>query len=167
MLQLIAMKMVSGIKFREATDQDIQVIAILHPQKGVSNWFERIHGYKNCDFNPYQALPHRVFYVATASNSIVGFIAGHLTNRSDYFGQIQWLSVLPEFRRNGIASELLSILASWFVKHGSLSVSVDVDPDNKDFQSFYKSRHAESLNNYWLYWDDIRVALLKQQDQVI
>src|SRR5688572_22690349 len=118
--------MVNGIKFREATDQDIQVIAILHQQKGTNNWYELIHGYKNCEFNPHQALPDRVFYIATASDSIVGFIAGHLTTRFDYYGQIQWLSVLPEFRRNGIASELLSLLGRWFVEHDSFSVSVDI-----------------------------------------
>jgi ribosomal protein S18 acetylase RimI-like enzyme len=157
--------MTNNIKFREAADSDIQAIANLFSSGGNSEkyWYARIQGYKNCEFTPHQALSHRLLMVATSSDSIIGFIAGHLTTRLDYTGQIQWLTVTSEYRRKGVGSELLSILSGWFVENNSLGISVDIDPDNAAIQSFYKSRHAESLNKYWLYWRDIRVVLLKEK----
>jgi ribosomal protein S18 acetylase RimI-like enzyme len=161
--------MTNNIKFREALESDLPAIASMFSSSGVTEkyWHARINGYKNCEFTPHQALSHRLLMVATSHDSIVGFIAGHLTSRLDYTGQIQWLTVLSEYRRKGIGSELLSILSGWFVENNSLSISVDIDPDKTDVISFYKSRHAESLNKYWLYWKDIRVVLLKEKHSSI
>ncbi len=90
---------------------------------------------------------------------MVGFIAGHLTSRYGCDGELQWMDVIPEFRRRSVASELLRRLAKWFAEQGASRICVDVDPANKIARSFYTKHRAEHLNPHWLVWSDITRVL--------
>ncbi len=149
------------IRYREATLEDAPAIAKLcanAPQE-LGYWKARIHGYLNLELNPHQATNTRLVYIAVHKDIIVGFIAGHLTKRAEYTGQIQWIMTGDQCRRTGIGSELLWIMAGWFIEHNVVSVRVDVDPENTGTWLFYQHHHALSINRYWLFWDDIQLVL--------
>jgi ribosomal protein S18 acetylase RimI-like enzyme len=119
-------------------------------------WTNRMTGYLNGEHNPQRALPPRSCYVAVRDSSVVGFVAGHLTRRYGCEGELQWINILPERRRAGIASELLRLQGGWFVEQKALRVCVDVEPSNAVARAFYTRRGAETLNDHWLVWNDIR-----------
>lgn len=149
------------IRYREATLADAAEIARLcanAPQEE-GYWKARIYGYMNFELNPHQATDKRLVYVAVHKDIIVGFIAGHLTKRAEYTGQIQWIMTAEQCRRTGVASELIWIMAGWFIEHHVTSVRTDVDPENTGTWLFYQYHHALSINRYWLFWDDIRLVL--------
>jgi hypothetical protein len=58
-------------------------------------WVNRITGYLDGTHNPQKALPQRVIYVAIQEESVVGFIAGHLTERFHCDGELEWINVVP------------------------------------------------------------------------
>ena len=153
--------MPNTIRYREATILDIPEIARLcaDSRQEVGYWRARIEGYVKLEFNPHQATDSRLLYVAVQKGIVIGFIAGHLTKRQEYSGQIQWLGTALQIRRAGIASTLLRILAGWFIEQGVKSVRVDIDPENTGARDFYQHHHASSINQYWLYWDDIAVVI--------
>jgi ribosomal protein S18 acetylase RimI-like enzyme len=149
------------IQYREANESDIPALAqIRATERGTQEgWLMRISGYMNGEHHPQQALPPRILYTAFMDDKIVGFIAGHLTRRFECDGELEWINTIPEYRRYGIASELLRLLAAWFIENKSLKVCVDVDPDNSAAQQFYKRHGAKNLNKYWLVWKDISIVL--------
>jgi ribosomal protein S18 acetylase RimI-like enzyme len=104
-------------------------------------------------------LPQRVIYVATEADSLAGFIAGHLTRRYKCDGELEWIDVISEHRRSGVASELLRRLAAWFVEQKASRVCVDVQPANIAARRFYAKHGAEKLNEHWLVWNDIKNVL--------
>jgi ribosomal protein S18 acetylase RimI-like enzyme len=122
-------------------------------------WSVRIAGYASGELHPREALKPRVTYVASEGDSIVGFIAGHLTRRYGCDGELEWIDVVPDYRRCGVASELLRRLAKWFAEQGASKICVDVDPANKIARSFYSKHRAENLNPHWLVWGDITSVL--------
>jgi ribosomal protein S18 acetylase RimI-like enzyme len=151
----------SPIHYREADANDIPSMAQLRSLEwgDVEYWMKRITGYINCELHPQQALIPRVMYVALENNIVVGFIAGHLTRRYECDGELEWINVKPQFRGSGVASELLQMLAKWFVKQNAKKICVDVDPANSTARKFYKRHGAEDLNKHWLVWNDISVVL--------
>lgn len=152
--------MSNAIRYREANLLDVPEIARLcadsHLEEGY--WRARLTGYMKLEFNPHQATSQRLIYVAVHKGVVIGFVAGHLTKRQEYAGQIQWIATDAQWRRTGVGSELLWIMAGWFVENQVASVRVDLDPDNNTAQSFYQHHHAASINRYWLYWDDIGIV---------
>jgi ribosomal protein S18 acetylase RimI-like enzyme len=119
----------------------------------------RMARYLAGDHHPQQALMPRIIYVALEGDSLVGYIAGHLTRRYACDGELQWIYVIPEHRGSGVASELLRLLAAWFAEQKASRICVDVDPDNSVAQRFYRRHGAVDLRQYWLVWDDISVVL--------
>ena len=119
-------------------------------------WTNRITGYLNGEHNPQRALPPRSCYVAVGESSVIAFVAGHLTRRHSCDGELQWINVIPERRGAGIASELLRLLAGWFVEQKAFRICVNVDPSNAVARAFYIRHGAEKLNDHWLVWNDIR-----------
>jgi ribosomal protein S18 acetylase RimI-like enzyme len=89
----------------------------------------------------------------------VGFIAGHLTRRYACDGELEWINVVSDRRGSEIASELLRLLAAWFARHEAFRICVDVDPANTIARRFYTRHGAQSLNDHWLVWNDIKVVL--------
>jgi ribosomal protein S18 acetylase RimI-like enzyme len=151
-------------QFRQARPSDISALAQMRASDWGTEefWAMRISGYMKGEHNPQKALPPRIVYVAIKDDKVVGFIAGHLTRRFECDGELQWINIIPEFQRYGIASELLRLLATWFIENKSLQVCVNVDPDNSTAQQFYKRHNAESLNEHWLFWKDINMIMKEQ-----
>jgi GNAT superfamily N-acetyltransferase len=119
-------------------------------------WTRRITAYLNGDIQARNALKTGVIYVAEQSGSIGGFIAGHLTRRFDCDGELEWINVVPEYRGSGVSSELMRVLAGWFIDRKALNVCVDPDDPARPF---YIRHGAQPLNKHWLHWPDIRVLL--------
>ena len=147
--------------FRVSEARDIAAMALIRTREWgeVEYWENRISGYLDGRLSPHHALAPRHCYIAAEENELVGFVAGHLTRRYDCTGEIQWINVAPEWRSRGVASELLWLLAKWFVEQGALRVCVDVDPSNAVARAFYRLHRAEELNRHWLVWNDISVLL--------
>jgi ribosomal protein S18 acetylase RimI-like enzyme len=149
------------IQYREAKQSDVPSLAqIRAAESGTQeSWRMRISGYMNGEHHPQQALLPRILYVAIKDDTIVGFIAGHLTRRFECDGELEWINTTPEYRRYGIASELLRLLAAWFIENKALHICVNVAPENSTAQQFYKRHGAEELNKHWLIWKDISIAV--------
>ena len=102
--------------YREARLDDVQGMAEvrLGDWETAEFWRDRIAQYLSGEHSPGQALKPRIAYVALEGDHVVGLIAGHLTRRHGCKGELQWISVKPEYRRQGVAS---SCFAAW--RHGS------------------------------------------------
>ena len=122
-------------------------------------WRARISGTWTADCIRNKALIPRVSYVAVEEDLMVGFIAGHLTRRHQCDGELEWINVIPERRRSGVASELLRRLAEWFAGQKVFRVCVDVDPAKTAVRRFYMCHGAIDLNKHWLVWNDITAVL--------
>jgi GNAT superfamily N-acetyltransferase len=90
---------------------------------------------------------------------MVGHIAGHLTTRHACAGELQYLFVAPAYRRHGIASALLRLLAGWFREQGAAKVCVCVDADSPAAHPFYECLGAVPFKKHWCMWEDIEVLL--------
>lgn len=147
----------NDFKYRIATDDDIIPIAEIRDREwGTENyWITRIGGYMRGEHHPQHALMPRIIFVAEHEEKIIGFIAGHLTTRLGCNGELEWINVIPEYRKNGIASELLYHLAKWFVEQKSTKVCIDVAAENIPAQKFYRKYGAKNLNAHWLFWENV------------
>jgi ribosomal protein S18 acetylase RimI-like enzyme len=150
-----------SIAFRIATVADAMAMAALcaHDAESQNYWRHRIVGYLKNEFNPYQSLVPRYFLLATAGETVVGFIAGHMTSRNEHAGQVQWICVEAQYQRMGIGTLLLQSLFTWFFEHGTASVRVDIEPHQTSLRQFYTKNSAEALNKYWLYWKDVKTVM--------
>ena len=118
-------------------------------------WQERIPPYLLGEHHPREALPQRVAFVCVEQDRVVGFIAGHRTRRHRCQGELQWISVRPEYRGSGVASQLLRLLAEWFAAQGARRICVNVEPSNQAARRFYSRHGATDLKPHWMVWDDI------------
>lgn len=151
--QLVSM---SNFIYRQAYDEDVPSLAQIRAIKSATreHWLDRIHNYSLGLANPQDALAPRIIYLALDSNKVVGFVAGHLTRRLSCQGELQWIDTVEAYRRKGIASNLIRMLAKWFIEHQAYKICVD--PGDQIARKFYQTNGAISLNEHWLYWDDIR-----------
>jgi ribosomal protein S18 acetylase RimI-like enzyme len=143
--------------YRKARPNDYSAMArIRASDRGeIAYWENRISEYLEGRLHPQKALAPRIAYVAE-EETIIGFVAGHLSHRFDCEGELQWINVAATGRRAGIASELLRSIAHWFGECGVRRVCVDVAVSNKVARSFYIRHGAESLNDHWLVWPNIQ-----------
>jgi GNAT superfamily N-acetyltransferase len=148
------------IQYRQAERSDIphmfRIWAIEKSEGGTSE--ERMTAYFDGQLHPQHALLPRVVYVAYGG-ALLGYIAGHLTRRFGCDGELEWLYVTPEWRRKGIATELLRCLVEWFKHQDASQVCVNVAPWNEVAIRFYVRHGAEVKNQHWLVWNDIAAAL--------
>ncbi len=128
----------NDFKYRIATDDDIIPIAEIRDREwGTENyWITRIGGYMRGEHHPQHALMPRIIFVAEHEEKIIGFIAGHLTTRLGCNGELEWINVIPEYRKSRVASQLLYHLAKWFVEQNSTKVCIDVAAENIPAQKF-------------------------------
>jgi GNAT superfamily N-acetyltransferase len=148
------------ILYRPAQRSDIpQMARIWGLEKGEGGTSEeRMTAYFDGQYHPQHALLPRVIYVAFERGVLIGYIAGHVTRRFGCDGELEWLYVTPEWRRNGVASELLRRLALWFKQQRASRVCVNVAISNVVAHRFYARNGAVVLNQHWLVWDDIAAA---------
>jgi GNAT superfamily N-acetyltransferase len=152
------------VHYRLANESDVPAMARIRAAEWETEeyWRVRISRYLNRELHPQQALMPRVSFVALEGDSLVGFIAGHLTRRYACDGELEWINVVPERRGSAVGSELLRLLATWFAEKKAARVCVDVDPANMTSRRFYLRHGAENLNEHWLVWNDIKVVLDQQ-----
>jgi len=155
--------LISSLIIREAEKADIPAMARIRAQTWGSEeyWNARIAAYLDGQLHPKHSLTPRVGYVAADGESLVGLVAGHLTQRFGCDGELEWIDVIPERRGSGAAAELLRRLAKWFVEHKAFRICVDVQPTNTTARRFYVRHGAEPLNPHWLFWKDIQMVLGK------
>ncbi|HEX8906949.1 MAG TPA: GNAT family N-acetyltransferase [Longimicrobiaceae bacterium] len=127
------------------------------PRPGEAGGDRRMAAYLAGEHHPQQALPPRVLWMAEAEDEPVGYTAGHLTRRFGCEGELQWIYVVPEYRRAGVGSKLLAMLAAWFVDHEARRVCVDVGDEAA--RPFYRRHGAVALNRHWMVWEDVGVVL--------
>jgi aminoglycoside phosphotransferase (APT) family kinase protein len=94
---------------------------------------------------------------------VIGYIGGHLTQRYDCDGELQYLYVAPRHRRKGIASELLSLLAGWFAEQEASRICVDVVPDNAPARRCCARHGAVGLSEYWMVWPDVAAVCTERE----
>ena len=147
--------------YRRSQKSDIPAMARIRALEWETEvyWRTRITRYLDGELHPQHALTLRVSYSALEGDSLVGFIAGHLTRRFACDGELEWINVDQERRGTDVASELLRLLAAWFVEQNAFRICVDVDPANTTARHFYMKHGAEDLNPHWLVWNDIKVVL--------
>ena len=146
----------TDVIFREVVKHDLVRLAEIRATNSgtYDYWLTRIENYFLGLAHPQEALLPRVIYVALIDGQIIAFIAGHLTRRFNCEGELQWIDTVKEFRNKGIASQLVKILANWFIDHKAYNICVD--PGNEDARKFYRKNGATDLNKHWMYWEDIR-----------
>jgi len=157
----------TAVQYRQATTADVPGMAqcrLADPAAGVAD--PRMAAHLDGHHHPQQALPPRVAFVALVGTAVVGYIAGHLTRRYQCDGELQYLFVAPQYRRTGIATELLRLLARWFEHEGARKVCVNVEPDNGGARAFYTLHGAISQHRFWLAWSDIRGVRGAQKSSV-
>src|SRR3954468_305506 len=118
---------VREIYYRESMDHDINDMAkIRSVEWGTKEyWQQRIAAYLNKELHPQHALLSRACYVALEHDTVIGFIAGHLSKRYNCDGELQWINVMKEQRGTGVGLELIRLLAKWFIENKAQKICVD------------------------------------------
>lgn len=145
-----------NVHFRIATSADVSAMAacrLADPAAGPGD--ARMAAYLEGRHHPREALPPRIGFVALVQDAVVGYVAGHLTTRHRYDGEVQYLFVAPRFRRRGVATSLLRLLADWFGQAGARKVCVCVDPHSPAATPFYERAGAAPFKRFWYGWDDL------------
>jgi GNAT superfamily N-acetyltransferase len=157
----------TSIQYRQAQRADIpRMAAIWAVEKGEGGTSEeRMTAYFDGLHHPQHALAPRVIYLAEEGDTMIGYIAGHLTRRLACGGELEWLYVIPARRRAGVASGLMPHLAGWFKQQNASRVCVNVARSNTVAHRFYARHGAEPLNQYWLVWSDFAASVEKSSGQ--
>ena len=152
-----------AITFRQASLEDVSAMAEIRARYAytVGYWQTRIQGYLTGEHSPQKALAERVAFVAVEDSTVVGFLAGHSTRRFDCDGELEWIDVIAERQRRGIAGEMMALLAAWFIEQTTFRVCVNVAPDNLPAVNLYARHWAKPLNQYFMVWEDIRLDCLR------
>jgi GNAT superfamily N-acetyltransferase len=148
------------LEYRQASAKDVPGMAEVRAGDWGSEeyWRERIAQYIAGESGPQRALAQRVAFVCLEGGRVVGLIAGHLTRRFNCDGELEWISVRPQYRGHGIASQLFLCLVEWFAARDAHRVCVDVEPSNAVARRFYAGHGATDLKPSWMVWDDIQSA---------
>jgi GNAT superfamily N-acetyltransferase len=148
------------IKYRVGTLSDIVAMAecrLDDPVAGPAD--HRMAAYLRGEHHPQEALAPRTAFVAVDGSRVVGYIAGHLTHRYKCEAELQYLFVALQYRRAGVAAELLARLAGWFTEQRVHKVCVNVEPQNAPARAFYEKYGAQELRPYWYVWTDVQGLL--------
>ena len=150
--------MTTEVGFRKAVPADIPALVRIHRQGDAGGDSEsRMVRYLEGEHHPQQALLPPVMWLAAEGDSPIGYAAGHLTHRFGCDAELQWIYVIPERRRDRVASKLLRLMAEWFLEHEARRVCVDVGDERA--RPFYRRSGAVDLNRHWMVWSDIGVVL--------
>lgn len=144
------------IHFRIATAADVPAMAacrLTDPAAGPGDW--RMSAYLDGTHHPRQAQAPRIGFLALVDDAVIGYVAGHRTTRHGCAGEVQYLYVAPEYRRRGVATSLVRLMADWFADAGASKVCVCVDDDSPAAIPFYESTGAAPIKRLWYVWDDI------------
>lgn len=148
------------LAIRPVEDRDISAMAAIRAAEWETQgyWESRIRGYLAGTHNPQHALAERAAFIAEADGFIVGFIAGHRTQRHGCDGELEWINVASAHRGQGIAGQMLLPMAAWFAEQQVFRVCVNVAPENAAARALYAKYGAQPLRPFWMVWPDIRVV---------
>jgi ribosomal protein S18 acetylase RimI-like enzyme len=148
------------VTYRQADKSDIPAMARMGSEGEEGRVSaDRMARYLGGTHHPQDALMPRIIYVAVENDSVVGYVAGHLTRRYECDGELQWIYVAAEHRRRRVGSELVRLLASWFATQNASRICVNVAPDNAGAQNFYARQGAQNLNRQWMVWSEINAVV--------
>jgi GNAT superfamily N-acetyltransferase len=90
----------------------------------------------------------RVLSVSALGNQIVGFVSGHLWGPEPVFEDcieifVEYLYVLPPFRRKGIGGEMVRHVVDWGANLGATRVRIKTPARSEDALRFWHSSGAE------------------------
>ena len=111
----------------------------------------RWKAYMRKEHHPRDAKDPRIVYVSIINGEIVGFVAGHLTERLGLAGELQSIYVLPGHQQQGLGTQLVIALAKWFEKWNAKAVCVDHKGGS---EGFYIKLGARPNEHGWLVWDN-------------
>ena len=100
------------------------------------------------------------FLVAEQGGTILGYIAGITSWRE---GHIVSLAVLPNWRRKGIASQLVEELYRIFRKYGKKRVKLEVRLSNKAAITLYENLGFERRKIVKKYYEDGEDAVMMKK----
>ena len=154
--------MSGNVTIRAAGFEDVPTMAAIRAlyHETQAFWEQRIGGYLRGTYSPQQALALRSGLVAVQQSEIIGFVAGHRTRRLQCDGELQWVDVSPQWRRRGIATELLRAMLGWFAKNAIHRVCVNVEPGNNAARALYSKFGAIPFGGFWMVWEDVRLQTL-------
>ena len=141
------------ISYREASVLDIPVLVSLDRK-----YFPHT-AWPTEQFRAEIGKPTRYFLIGESSEEIIAYAGAFLPNAGGE-GDIMTIAVAPEYRRKGIAKELIARLESWAKARGAIAMMLEVDVSNKEAVALYTSLGYESLNirkNYYGYGRDAQI----------
>lgn len=124
---------------------------LLDFQSRLHHWLKYLSGASS----PKLARRERVAFKACADDKMVGFIAGHLTNRFGKDVEIESFYTLEDDQQTGAWGQLLLHFIEWARGHEAKSLCVGVGPELNEYREFFIKYGATYLNPRWIYWDDM------------
>lgn len=93
----------------------------------------------------------KVVYVARSEDGFLGYIICGYFERWPIFknrkvGFIESIGVKKEYRKKGVASQLLEQAVAWFKEQGYAEIDLNVFSFNEDAIKFYEKHNFSSLN---------------------
>jgi ribosomal-protein-alanine N-acetyltransferase len=141
------------IKYREASALDIPILVSMDRK-----YFPHT-AWPAEQFRGEIGKKTRFFLVGESDQEIIAYAGAFLPGVGGE-GDIMTIAVAPEFRRQGIAKELISRLESWASARGAIAMMLEVDVSNNDAIELYKKLGYETLNirkNYYGYGRDAQI----------
>ena len=141
------------IKYREASLLDIPVLVSLDRE-----YFPDT-AWPAEQFRGEIGKPTRFFLTVEVNEEIIAYAGAFLPGAGGE-GDIMTIAVKPEYRRQGIAKELIARLESWAKARGASAMMLEVDVKNESAISLYSHLGYETLNirkNYYGYGKDAQI----------
>lgn len=141
------------ITYREATALDIPVLVSLDRECfPTTAWPAE-------QFRGEIGKSTRYFLIVESDAQVIAYAGAFLPNAGGE-GDIMTIAVKSEFRRQGIAKELITRLESWAKARGAIAMMLEVDVNNAEAIALYSKLGYEALNirkNYYGYGQDAQI----------
>lgn len=155
-----AFNLPAGLEIRPWRDDDLTAAARLiavsyrgHTDSAINDQYRSMHGSQRFLSNIVRYAGCGVFspnashvIALRGSRELVGVVLG--SRVSPQSGHVTQLCVHPEWRRHGLARQLLAIAASNFTRLGATEVSLTVTEANTEAIELYKSENYECRHTF-------------------
>ncbi|BCN24238.1 GNAT family N-acetyltransferase [Vibrio alfacsensis] len=99
--------------------------------------------------------PECLVFVAAINETVIGFVSGHFcelistVSKPVLMGSIDELYVVPEYRKQGVAKQLIDRMETMFLDYGVQQMFVEVWDFNQTAMSLY-GKHGFGHHIHWL-----------------